>query len=98
MPYEIPVSSDPVGLFRDVNVMAGNNIPALSMLIILFTIAFMGGMGAGKRLEVSFAFASWITALSSMFMTVIFDLSAGFVIVPFVMACVSLLIVKALQP
>lgn len=95
MPYNIPTSGNAISFFRDVNTMAGNNIPAISMLITIFGIAFLTSMGAGKRWEVAMAFASWVTTIVGFFAVVIFGLPAGLIIVPFLLSLVSLLLVHA---
>jgi hypothetical protein len=97
MPYEIPTSTSYQQFFSDVNNLAGNNIPAIGVIIMFFFIALMGSLSAGKRFEVSFAFASWIAAITSFFVVIFFNTTAYIATIPMLMAIVSIFIVYAMK-
>jgi len=98
MPYDIPVSGSWTSFFSDVNTLVGNNIPVFGTMIMIFMISLIGASGSGRRFEVCLAFASWVTAVSSYLLVVVFGADASLSVIPTVIAVLSLFLLEITKP
>lgn len=92
MTYTLPENiTNLIDLTRSINIMIGNDIPAIMFMFLLFSISFIASYGR-TSIEKSFLFASWITAISGIFITIIFQTDPKLVVVPIVLAAVSIIL------
>lgn len=92
MTYTLPENvTDIVTFMRDINIMVGNDIPAIMFMITLFSIAFISA-AAKTTIERAFLFASWITAISGVFITVLFQTDPKLIVIPVILAAVSIML------
>ena len=94
MTYTLPENaSSMVDLFQKTNAMVGGDILAIMFMFMVFFITLIAS-SARLSFEKSLAFAAWFTMLSSFFITIIFNTSAGLMIIPIIMVVASVFLLK----
>lgn len=89
MTYTMPTNVSDIGsFFRQTNTMIGGNLIAFMLLIMIFVITYTT-FYAKFQSEKSFLYSSWVTMVSSFFITLIFDTSPAIIMLPIALLMVS---------